>query len=107
MDALVLIGVFDLTATVGDVDVHPAKDVALGLGERIAQTAERNREITGGIGRSVEVLMKHLVGRREDDAMVPIHPHEVLCDVVPEQRIAVTRHSKDVKVRSMAMRLLV
>ena len=48
VDAPVLVLVFDLAAAILHVDVHAREDMALGFGERIAQAAERDREVARG-----------------------------------------------------------
>src|SRR5947207_523249 len=98
VDARVLILIFDLAAAVLDIDVHAGEHMALGGRERIAQPPEGDGEIARGIARGVEMLMEHLVGRREHHAVLPIDPHQVLGDSVPEQRIAVAGDGKDMEI---------
>src|SRR5262249_46026648 len=84
VDARVLVLVFDLAAAVLDAHVHPQEDTALVGGEGVAQAAEGDGVVARGSGRGVEVLVEHLVRRREHPAMLPIDAHEVLCAVVPQ-----------------------
>ena len=107
VDARILVLVFDLAAAVLDAHVHAHEHVALVGGERIAQAAEGDREIARGIGRRVEVLVEHLVGRREHHAVLPVDALEVLLALVPEQRIAVAGDREDVEIGAVAMGLLV
>ena len=81
--------------------------MTLGFGERIAQSAKRDREIARRIARSVEVLVEHLVRRRKHHAVLPVDAHQVLGDVVPEQRKAMTGDGEDVEVGAVAVALLV
>ena len=107
VDARVLVLVFDLAAAFLHVDVHAHEHMPLGRRERIAQAAEGDREIARRIGRGVEVLVEHLVGRREHDAVLPVDAHQILGALVPEQRIAVAGDGEDVEVGAVAVGLLV
>src|SRR5215831_18589830 len=107
VNARVLVLVLDLAAAVLDGHVHALEHVALGFGERIAQAPEGNCEIARRIAAGVEVLMEHLVGRREHHAMFAVDAHQVLGDVVPKQRKAMAGDREDVEVRPVAVRLLV
>ena len=107
MDAWILVLVFDLATAVLDAHVHPQEHVALVGGERVAQAAEGDGEVARGIGCRIEVLVEHLVRRREHPAMFPIDAHEVLCALVPQQRETVAGDGEDVKVGTVAVRLLV
>ena len=107
VDARVLVLVLDLTAAVLDAHVHAHEHPALVGGEGITQAAEGDGEIARRIGRRVEVLVKHLVGRREHPAMPPVDAHEILVALVPQQRVAVPGHGKDVEVGAVPVRLLV
>src|SRR4029078_9558107 len=51
--------------------------------------------------------MKHLVGRAEHPAVLPIDAHKILGAFVPEQREAVPGHREYVEVGAVAVRLLV
>jgi hypothetical protein len=107
VDAWILMLVFDLAAAVLDAHVHPQEHVALVGGERVAQAAEGDGEIARGIGCRIEVLVEHLVRRREHPAMLPIDAHEVLCALVPQQRETVAGDGEDVEVGTVAVRLFV
>src|SRR5207245_4654070 len=89
VDARVLVLIFDLTAAVLYAHVHAHEHPTLVGGERIAQAAEGHGEIARGIRGGVEVLVEHLVRRREHPSMLPIDPYEVFLALVPQQREAV------------------
>ena len=91
VDARVLVLVLDLTAAVLDADVHAHEHPALVGGEGIAQAAEGDGEIARRLGRGVEMLVEHLVGRREHPAVLPVDAHEILVALVPQQRVARAR----------------
>src|SRR5262245_29099865 len=72
VDARILVLVFDLAAALLDGHVHAPEHVALGLGEWIAQAPEGDREIACRIARCIEMLVEHLIGRREHHAVLPV-----------------------------------
>src|SRR5262249_52544931 len=100
VDVRILVLVFDLAAAVLDAHVHPQEDTAFVGGEWVAQAAEGDGEVACGIGRRVEVLVEHLVRRREHPAVPPVDAHEVFCALVPQQREAVPGDGEDVEVGS-------
>src|SRR5438067_8432680 len=107
VNAWILVLVFDLAAAVLHTHVHPEKHAPLVGGEGIAQAAERDREIARGMDVGIEVLVEHLVRRREHPAVAPVDALEILVAFVPEQRKAVAGHGKDVKIRTVPVRFLV
>src|SRR5262249_51283966 len=107
VDARVLVLVFDLAAAVLDADVHAHEHPTFISGERVAEAAEGDGEITRGIWGSVEVLMEHLIWRREHPSMFPIDAHEVPLALVPQQRETMAGDGKDVKIGTVAMRFFI
>src|SRR5438552_1790017 len=101
MDALVLVLVFDLAAAIRYIDVHSLEHMTLGLGERVAQAPEGDRQIARRIGRRIEMLVEHLIGWSEYDTVLPVDPHEILGDVVPEQRVAVAGDGEHMEIRTV------
>ena len=99
--------VLDLAAAVLDADVHAREDPAFVGGEGIAQAAEGDGEVARRIGRGVEMLVNHLVGRREHPAVLPVDAHEILLAFIPQKREPMPRHRENVEVRAVPMRLLV
>ena len=85
MHTRVLIPVFDLVATFFDVHIDPAIDLPHVLREGIPYAAMAYRQIAGFFRARVEMLMIHHVGRREDPALCPVDPHEVLIVFIPEE----------------------
>ena len=108
MDAGVLVLVLDLVAALFDrlVDlVRP--DLALALGQRVADRAHLDGEVARRLRAGVEVLVEHLVGRGDNHAVVPVDADEVVLVLIPQQRIAVAGQGDDVGPVEMPVRLLV
>ena len=108
MNPRVLVFVLDLVAAIGDGGVDAAgEEPAFVLDEGVAHAAQGHRQVTRWGGGGVVVLVEHLIGRREDDAMGPVDALEVLVPVVPQQRIAMAADGEDVEVGAVAVALLI
>src|SRR5262249_60343255 len=99
MDARILIRVLDLGAALLDATSGaPAfrADPALEH-DRIALGAEADGDIARRPGAGAEVLMEHVLGRREAHAVAPVDALEIPVALVPEQRVARAVDEEDVQ----------
>src|SRR5262245_54252231 len=109
MDAWILILVLDLGAALLDADVGaPAfrADPALEH-DRIALGPEADGDIARRTGAGAEMLVEHVVGRREAHAMAPVDALEIAVALVPEQRVPRAVDEEDVQAGPVPVPLLV
>src|SRR5215204_6505429 len=107
MDARILILIVDLQAAFVDRGFRSGLALDLARQHRIAVAAERDREIARGLRAGVEMLVEHAVRRREDKAVLPFMPLEVLVAFLPHPRVAGTIDREDVRAGTAAVALLV
>src|SRR5215467_977713 len=109
MDAWILILILDLGAAFLDAYVGASAfraDPALEH-DRIALGAETDGDIARRPGAGAEVLVEHVVGRRETHAVAPVDALEIPVALVPEQRVARAVDEEDVQAGPVPVPLLV
>src|SRR5207302_10171968 len=86
-NAGVLVLVLDLPAAGADAAVDAvAEQRPLVAAEGVADAAEGDRQVPGGPGGGVEVLVEHHVRGRVDPPGLPVDAAWLLLPLVPEQR---------------------
>src|SRR3954470_22231912 len=77
VDARILVLELDLQTARLDIDIDAELALLVFLGEGIAAVPERRRHIARGTRAAVEMLVEHLVRRREHPARLPVDAHEI------------------------------
>src|SRR5207237_4176396 len=90
-DPRILVLGLDLPPAFLDAHVHAHEGGAL-VGEgRVTEPAERDREVTRGLRRRVEMLVKKPVGRGEHASVLPIEPPQLALALPPVRAVALAR----------------
>src|SRR5438132_482321 len=97
-------------STVFDRLIHILVTGLACIRDEVARPTITHHEVSARDRGGVEVLMEcRSIGGCVQRAWLPVHPHVVhrVLTVFPQQRVAVARHTEDVRTGIMPMRLLV